>query len=216
MKFYFFFLLISKIIFSSQDCVAGTNLCTKCNPITKLCIKCEKNIYAPDDKGGCTNAKKCFFGYNHCVQCNEDETLCKECDVGYFPDENGGCSITENCEISYKGDCIKCTDNYILIGRQNYYSSISEYIRICKPLSSESLQNCDSINYERGTCYSCKNGYYLSKKDYLLIVKFQMMVQNAMNVMKIIILMGKGNVFIVIIVLKVSQIDVINALKIII
>ena len=56
MKIYFIFLLITKLIISNQTCVAGTNKCTKCNPITKLCIKCERNIYAPDDQGGCKNA----------------------------------------------------------------------------------------------------------------------------------------------------------------
>ena len=165
MKFYFVFFLISKILFSNQSCVAGTNLCTKCNPITKLCIKCEKDIYSPDDKGGCTNSKKCVFGYNHCVQCLEDETLCKECGIGYFPDENGGCSITENCEISYQGECLKCKENFILIGRKSYYSSINEYIKLCKPLSSDSLQNCKSINYERGICNGCIDGYYMSPLD---------------------------------------------------
>ena len=165
MKIYFIFLLISKIIISNQVCFANTNKCTKCHPITKLCIKCEKNIYAPDDQGGCTNAKKCNTGYNHCLQCKEDETVCRECDIGYFPDENGGCSITDNCEISYQGDCIECKENYILVGRKSYYSSISGYIRLCKPLSSDSFQNCDSIDEERGTCSKCKDGYYLSSVD---------------------------------------------------
>ena len=42
--------------------------------------------------------------------------------LGYYPDENGGCSYTKNCEVSYKGNCIKCKEDFILIGKTNQYS----------------------------------------------------------------------------------------------
>ena len=157
--------LISKILISKQKCYENYNQCKKCNPITKLCIKCEKDIYSPDDKGGCENAKKCSFGKNHCFECSDDEKLCKECDIGYFPDENGACSITDNCEVSYKGECLKCKENYILIGRRGYYSDINDYIKICKPLNTDDLQNCKNVNTETGICYGCKDGYYLNSYD---------------------------------------------------
>ena len=165
MFLYFSIFIISKIIISIEICEAGKNNCLKCNPVTKLCEKCEKNIYIPDSKGGCENSKKCILGYNHCVECLEDEKLCKECDIGYFPDENGGCSITDNCEVSYKGECLKCKNNYVLIGKNNYYSSLYGYIKICMSLSSDNLKNCKSINYEKGVCNECEQGYYLNGID---------------------------------------------------
>ena len=160
-----FFFLISKILITKQECIANSNQCTKCNPVTKLCVKCDKDIYLPDEKGGCGNAKKCFLGKNHCFECSDDEKLCKECDIGYFPDENGACSITENCEVSYKGECLKCKENYILIGRKGYHAEINDYIKLCKPLNTDDLKNCESVNSETGKCYACKDGYYLNSYD---------------------------------------------------
>ena len=165
MFLFFSFLIISQIIISFEICEAGKNFCSKCNPISKLCEKCEKNIYIPDSKGGCENSKKCILGYNHCVDCFEDEKLCKECDIGYFPDENGGCSLTDNCQVSYKGECLECKNNYILIGRKNYYATLNDYIRLCMPLNSDNFQNCKSINYQRGVCDDCESGYYLDGYD---------------------------------------------------
>ena len=52
-----FFLVINSY-FSLPSCSEGQNYCTKCNPVTKLCEKCENNILIPDDIGGCKNAKK--------------------------------------------------------------------------------------------------------------------------------------------------------------
>ena len=165
MLFYFSLFIFSNIILTKQACVQGQNLCSKCNPITKLCVKCEKDIYSPDANGGCEYSKKCVFGNNHCLECLNDGKTCKECDVGYFPDEYGGCSITDNCEVSYKGECLKCKDNYVLIGRNNYYSSINDFIKLCKPMNSDDLQHCNSINYEKGVCLGCEDGYYYSSSD---------------------------------------------------
>ena len=132
------------MFFSEPNCKEGLNNCSKCNPITKLCIKCEKDIYTPDKDGGCENSKKCVLGANHCNECLENEKFCKQCDEGYFPDENGGCSITDNCEISYRGECLKCKENYILIG--NMITYIIDRNKLCKPSSSDDLKNCKSIN----------------------------------------------------------------------
>ena len=163
MLFYFAFYIFFKIVFSAPTCRSGLNNCLKCNPISSLCIKCEKDIYTPDKNGGCEGKKMCVFGNNHCLECLEDEKLCKECDIGYFPDQNGGCSITDNCEISYKGECLKCKENYLLIGRMNYY--LFDKNKLCKPFSSDDLQNCKTINLEKGKCSTCQDGYYLTGLD---------------------------------------------------
>ena len=165
MILYIYFVIFSQIFLSNSQCIAGKNFCSKCNPITRLCIKCEKDIYSPDSNGGCKNSKKCQLGKNYCIECLEDGNLCKECDIGYFSDENGGCSTTDNCEISYKGECLKCKDNFVLIGAKNYYQSINDYPKICKSLKSEDLQNCKTISYERGFCLDCKDGYFFSSSD---------------------------------------------------
>ena len=107
-------------------------------------------------------SNKCQIGKNNCIVCSQERNLCEICDEDYFPDENGGCSYTENCEISQYGSCIKCKSNYILIGIEDYYKG---GIKICKSLNTEDLQNCNSINYENGICYYCKEGYYLNSGD---------------------------------------------------
>ena len=123
--------LLFKMFFSEPNCKQGLNNCSKCNPITKLCVKCEKEVYTPDREGGCVNLKKCVLGANHCIECLENENLCKQCDDGYFPDKNGGCSITDNCEISYKGECLKCKENFLLIGKQNtYINDTNKYVNL--------------------------------------------------------------------------------------
>ena len=154
------FLLLSKIIISYQICTEGKNYCTKCHPITKLCVKCEKEIYSPDDKGGCEYARKCTLGSNYCIACTENVKLCELCEEGYFPDNNGGCSYTDNCEISYQGKCLECKGNFVLIGK-----NLNDAIKICKSLNSIDLRNCEKINTENGICEGCKEGYYLTEID---------------------------------------------------
>ena len=110
--------IIISIVLNEPNCVEDINYCTRCNPITKLCVKCEKDIYKPDENGGCQHARTCRIGINYCVDCFEDGQLCRLCDEGYFPDDNGGCALTDNCEISYKGECLKCKENYILMGKK--------------------------------------------------------------------------------------------------
>ena len=102
--------------------------------------------------------KKCVLDMNSCFECNEEGNLCKTCEEGYFPDENGSCSYTENCEISYKGKCIKCKENYIFVG-------LDTSIQICKSLNSEDLKNCESINTQKGICEKCKEGFFLNIGD---------------------------------------------------
>lgn len=157
-------LLISfKIILSAPNCQEGSKLCSRCHPITKLCIKCEKDIYAPDEDGGCVNAKKCTEGNHHCSKCDEDGKLCKTCEESYYPDENGGCSYSNNCAISYEGKCLICKEDFILIGKTDYY--YDDDIKICKSINSEDLKNCQKIDIERGICQICNNGYYLTSGD---------------------------------------------------
>ena len=158
---YLFILTIKQAIFF-PFCQEGKNNCTKCNYMTDLCIKCNKDIFIPDSKGGCEGAKKCLLGNNYCKECEEDSKLCKICEEGYFPDENGGCSYTNNCEISSHGECIKCKDNYILIGENTY---LFDGFILCKSINSEDFKNCKEINKRKGICTKCKEGYYLNKGD---------------------------------------------------
>ena len=158
------FLIFLNIILSTPACQEGVNLCERCNPVTKLCVKCQKNIYTPDDKGGCKNAETCIEGNNHCSECDSEKKLCKKCEEAYYPDENGGCSYSDNCEISYEGKCLKCKKDFILIGKYDYYSDDYE-IKICKSLNSEDLKNCEKIDTEKGACQQCQSGYYLSNDD---------------------------------------------------
>ena len=158
----FLLLLILKISLSSSACIIDEKHCSRCNPVTKLCVKCDMDIFVPDKKGGCENSHKCVLGMNKCNECNEDEDLCKECMEGYFPDENGGCSFTDNCEISYRGVCLKCKEDFVLIGEKNIYNNAE--IKICKSINGD-LKNCEEINKSTGFCEKCKEGFYLNSGD---------------------------------------------------
>ena len=162
MIFNFILYIVFNYIISEPICLGGQNHCLRCNTITNLCIKCDKDIYVPDKNGGCGYSKKCVLGSHNCLECNEEGNLCKNCEEGYFPDENGGCSYTNNCEISYKGECIKCKDNYILIGIDDY---LNEGIKICKSLNIEDFKNCKNINMTTGKCMECKKDFYLNSGD---------------------------------------------------
>ena len=154
--------LLFQLVFLVPECKDGVNYCLSCNPVTKLCVKCEKDIFVPDETGGCKFSKTCVKGNNHCLECNDEENLCKKCEESYFPDENGGCSYTNNCEISYDGKCLKCKEDYILIGKNDYYI---EGLKICKSLNSEDLKNCKKIDTEKGICQECNQGFYSNTDD---------------------------------------------------
>ena len=157
------FLIILETIFSEEpSCNVFSNHCSKCHPITNLCISCDSDIYAPNDKGGCDYARKCTEGNNYCLECSSDEKLCQKCDEGYFPDGNGGCSYTNNCDISSQGECLICNENYILIGQQ--FDLIKE-LKICKSLNSDDLKHCKRINTIKGKCVECEDGYYKNYGD---------------------------------------------------
>ena len=159
------YLVFLKISFSLSICEIEKNHCVKCNPITKLCVKCDKDIYVPDKNGGCEYSHKCFVGKNNCLDCNNIGNLCSKCIVGYFPDENGGCSYTDNCEISYKGKCLKCKQDFILIGEEKENYNKEKEIKICKSLYFSNLKNCEEINLSTGLCEKCKEGFYLNEGD---------------------------------------------------
>ena len=159
-----FFLFIIKS-FSSPICQESINHCFHCDPVTNLCAKCSiPDIFIPDENGGCIGAKKCIPGKNLCNECDDNEELCKKCDVNYYPDANGGCSYSEGCEISYRGECLQCEENYILVGKDD--------IKVCKFLSSEIYKNCANINLETGNCNKCEEGYFLSSEQKCTKVEF--------------------------------------------
>ena len=179
-----YFLLISYKNIICFDCVEGKNFCKLCNPLTKLCAECyNKDVLKPDENGGCEGIKKCEIGENFCEECNRDGDLCLNCETGYIPDENGGCSYTNNCEISSEGVCIKCIEDFILIGKTTY-NDIYDNIKICKYNNSEEFKNCDVINSEKGGCQICSKDYYLTGKD-KKCVKTQYCAESKFGVCKV-------------------------------
>ena len=72
-----------------------------------------------------------------------------------FPDDNGGCSYTDNCDISYKGRCLKCKEDYIL----------NEEINFCKSINLEEFKNCETIQTSNGKCEKCIEGYFLTSDE---------------------------------------------------
>ena len=149
-------LSLISVTLSSPLCTIGKNFCQECHSITNLCIQCQYDSLTPDDNGGCTGSKKCSIGQNYCNKCDEESTLCSECEIGYYPDKNGGCSYIENCEISDNGHCIKCVEDYYLIGNE---------LKICKYIELDDFQNCKKINYTNGLCSSCEENYFLNSGD---------------------------------------------------
>ena len=157
--FLIIFLKLSLISFSFQSCEEGKNNCLKCDYRTKLCAKCDKDFLVPDENGGCEGFKKCSLGHNYCNLCDDDGILCQICEGGYVPDENGGCSKTDNCLFSENGECLKCKENYILIGD-------SKTFFFCKSINSEDLKNCEKFEEKTGICQKCEENFYLNKGDH--------------------------------------------------
>ena len=161
---YIIFLIIFtliKIIILYPICTENKKNCAKCHPFTNLCLKCITDNFIPDENGGCIG--KCTPGKNYCNKCDKDNKLCIECETeNYYPDKVGGCSYTDNCESSYKGTCLKCNDNYALIGQNNG-------IKLCKNKNNDDFLNCKSINSKNGLCSGCNKGYFLNKGDFKCI-----------------------------------------------
>ena len=159
---YIFLFALKYILSDNPSCIAFSNHCSKCHPITNLCISCDFDIYSPDDKGGCDYARKCTSGNNYCIECNSEGKICQICEEGYFPDENGGCSYTNNCEISLNGECLICKEDYVLIGQD---FDLAKELKICKSINSDDLKNCKRINTIKGICIECEEGFYKNSGD---------------------------------------------------
>ena len=163
-------LLLFVLLKADSSCQQGKNNCILCNPISKLCLECEYDVYTPDKNGGCEEAKICILGKNFCNECDEDGKLCTACEDGYFPDKNGGCSYSNNCEVSFKGKCLKCKQNEFKDGFLKSYCLNNKYGCV------EAIDGClscdDMYNFNKCTkcyigfyfddyyefCYECKNG----------------------------------------------------------
>ena len=156
---FFFLLFVLKLFFSLQYCEEGKNNCIKCDYRTKLCSKCDREILIPDENGGCEGAKKCSMGNNYCLYCDENTHLCQTCEEGYVPDENGGCTNTNYCQISEQGKCIRCKEDFILIGDN------SQNFNWCKSKNSEDLKNCEKFDEKLGICQKCSENFFLNKGD---------------------------------------------------
>ena len=152
--FLLFFFVVIKISISEPNCKDRQKNCQKCNSLKDICAICTSDNYFPDNEGGCQ--PKCVFGKNFCNLCNEEETLCLSCEPGYYKDEIGGCSYTTNCKTSYKGKCLTCLDDFILIQQNGF----------CKSIHTEELKNCKTISNVNGTCVKCEEGFFLNEGDY--------------------------------------------------
>ena len=166
LKFPISFLLIIIKLSLVLNCIENKNYCLKCNEETYLCDKCINDAFIPDNEGGCIGNKKCDPGENYCTKCKGLTNVCEICENGYYPDNNGGCSYTANCEISYKGECSKCVNNFFIIGKRN--DSVVG-LKLCKSTNSNDLKNCKKISEEKGTCIECEEGYFLTDKDFKCI-----------------------------------------------
>ena len=155
--FSFIILLIIKTIFSDNTCIENNNYCKKCHPLTNKCIKCVSDNFIPNKDGGCTG--KCILGKNYCNKCDLEGKLCIECQSNFYPDKVGGCSLVPNCESSYEGICVKCEDEFILIGED-------KGMKVCKSKNSLDFKNCKKINYKNGLCQECNEEFYLNKGDF--------------------------------------------------
>ena len=156
----FIFLLFITFLLTpilTDNCVVGENFCVKCDDASNKCLECKYDILKPDENnGGCVGAQVCAIGENYCQTCNVQSTLCQSCDSGYYADLNGGCANTENCEISYRGVCLKCSDDFYLVGSN---------LKVCKYKYLDDLKNCKSVNYESGFCEECEEGFFLNSID---------------------------------------------------
>ncbi len=141
-------------------CKENSKFCNKCNPLTGLCIKCSNPLLTPDKTGGCIGSKACTIGQNYCEKCSEEADICSSCEAGYYPDENGACSYTEHCVLSYKGKCLQCQENFILIGSDEING-----LKICKSLDSQDLKHCEVINAKTGFCEVCEKDFHLNMGD---------------------------------------------------
>ena len=150
-------IFISYIIISiSLIGIESKNYCSKCHPLTNQCILClYQDILIPDKNCVCVGSQKCHALQNYCLECETDEKLCKECDIGYYPDTNGACSYTDHCKISFKGECLECQEDFILVEKN----------KICKSLLNDDFDNCKDIDTENGVCQECEEGYFLNKGD---------------------------------------------------
>ena len=152
----FFLILLFNFRKVSPLCKESENYCKKCNPLTGLCISCiNEEIFVTDTKGGCIGSQKCIPGKFYCLECEDEGKFCKSCDKGYYPDENGFCSYYQDCKISYKGECIECKDDFILI----------EKYKICKSVLNDDFKNCKEIDKDLGLCKICEDEFYLNEGD---------------------------------------------------
>ena len=152
----FIFLFLLKLITINSECINNQNNCEICHPLNDICLKCISDNYFPEENGGCE--PKCTLGKNFCYKCSEDLSICLTCEQGYFPDKIGGCAFVPNCYSSYKGKCLQCEEDYILIGEENTF-------QICKSLNTEDLKHCKIINKINGLCDQCEEGFYLNEGD---------------------------------------------------
>ena len=185
--FQLLFIVFQIKIFQFKNCMKYYNFCIQCNQITDLCDYCIFPVFKPDLTGGCEGAKHCTPNNNFCLECNQGSTLCQKCENEYLPDNNGGCALTDNCEVSYRGECQICKQNYNLVNEGKPYleckAKPKEEDLYCKKFDKEGIctecvdnyflthgnKKCSKVFYcnyvQDNECTECIRGYYLDKKD---------------------------------------------------
>ena len=169
---------------NANECISGND--SKCKYEGEECKICEYG-YEKNNNGVCEknqNIIQCLYdeylttGSGECLKCREkyenceicDEKECKKCQENYqfngtmcspniCPEYNystiniyGECvTEVENCEIMDEFYCIQCNEDYYL--DINTGECINKTLRGCKEFNTNG-------------CYSCEDGYYLSKSKF--------------------------------------------------
>ena len=146
--------------YECKDCLDGN--CSSCQSMTGACSIC-KDGFQTTQSGGCR------------PKCSEFE---------YWSDQTKSCSKcsdkTENCENceDSTGICSRCKTSFLLLENKSckIYCKPSQYVveelkigkiecRDCSEVK-ESGKNCISCELKTGVCQNCRDGYFLTGKNY--------------------------------------------------
>jgi len=168
-------ILLTKIAYSSLECIQEKNYCKECNITSQLCQKCSNISFYPDQNGGCSSSQNCLISKegiclkcdnnfflsednqcskaNFCLKTNKENLKCLICKPGFILTNNGECSFTKNClKANPKTSvCLEC--------ESNYYYDLDNYE--CKSnLINDKLNFC--LKVFNNNCIECIPNYYLS------------------------------------------------------
>ena len=183
---------IGNDLFQCESCISGyyltfNNTCTKdknCfdgNKNIGICTDCKLDFYLDYKDGKCKSNLE-DNDLKFCQKVKNDE--CIECRPNYYLGEDKKCSTSNHCVESELGKCIECEDDFRL-GLDNRCTNITKCIKTYV-LSGECIECEDGYYYNKNAkkcqkaeglfencrngndyyCLSCKDDFYLKKKDY--------------------------------------------------